>query len=316
MTQSNPKSVAIVSGYYSANPNAPQAHWLRLVIKNHQNYAKKHGYHYIFRNDCAPATSKENKKDPFYLGAWSKPLFIQDLLEKKFDYVFWIDSDSIFTNFNVDFDDLISQNKDIAFTGDCYDVCNSGHLLLKNSEFSKKFINDWDKSRFINCSEMDQSLLGFETTHDGFARGDQTNFNALLVGPIKNSQDLTDNFNEINGFPGNLARKFSDWQKLFTPISDENIQNIFSKLIDPALKGHLHITKQNRLNAYVSKIENSPLYSPGDAIVHFVSNTKKYLVNMGWLESQLMIRGIYITPFIWHYPKKYLKEWLKSIFRA
>lgn len=316
MNMSARKSVAIISGYYSANPNAPMPRWLRLVVQNQENYAKKHGYHYVFRSDCAPATSEENKKDPFYLGAWSKPLFIQELLEKDFDYVFWIDSDSIFTNFNLNFDDLIALEKDIVFTGDCYDVCNSGHILLKNTEFSKNFINDWERSRFINCSSLDKASLGFDTTKDGFSRGDQTNFNALLVGPITSCQDLVNNFRVINGFPGNQDRKFKDWQKLFTPISDVNIQNIFSKLINPALKDHLYITKQNRLNAYVNKVENSPVYQPGDPIVHFVSNTKKYLVNMGWIESQLMIRGMYITPFFWHYPRKQLKEWFKRTFRA
>ena len=152
-------------------------------------------------------------------------------------------------------------------------------------------------------------------TDDGFSRSDQTNINALLYGSISSAGELVKNFNCSNGFHGNPLRAFKDWQSLFTPKSNKNIENIFSKLIDQSIRDSIHITKQNRLNAYVNKIENCEIYTLGDPIVHFVSNSKKYLVNMGPVECLLMERGIYITPFIWHYPRQTLKEKLRTIRR-
>jgi galactosyl transferase GMA12/MNN10 family len=171
----NQPNIAVLSGYYSLKKNHTKPKWLATVIKNHQNYCRAHGYQYFFRDDYIAPVSKTNNADPFYLGAWSKPQFIKDLLSKEFDYVFWIDSDSIFTNFKVGFEDLIATNKNIIFTGDCYDTCNSGHLFVKNSDFSISFLDQWDKSRKINCLEIDDSQIGFELTDDGFSRSDQTN---------------------------------------------------------------------------------------------------------------------------------------------
>ena len=85
--------------------------------------------------------SQSDQTNPFYVGCWSKPQFILDCFESS-DYVFWIDSDSIFTNFNRSLDDLIQINKSLVFTGDVYDVCNSGHLFFRNDFVSKKILKE------------------------------------------------------------------------------------------------------------------------------------------------------------------------------
>ncbi len=303
--------LTILSGYYQSNKgDLPQS--IQTIIRNQKRYCKKFSYHYVFRTDCSKPTSAFDQNNPFYLGCWSKPKLILDCFEFS-DYVFWIDSDSIFTNFNRNLDDLIQIDKSLIFTGDVYDVCNSGHLLFRNDLTSKKILKEWDQTRFLNFEEIPKEDIGFELTRDGFIMGDQTGLNAVLNANIKNSVDLCKAFNKINGFTGNPKRCHLDWQKQFLPISQKNINNIKRDLIRTDLRESIGIVPQNRLNAYIDSVEGAPHYRYGDPIVHFVSHSKKYLNRMGTIERYFVERGIYVSPFLWIYPRRFLKSLLSKL---
>lgn len=300
-------SVAIISGFISNKKSGKQPKWLRHVIKNHENYAKKHGYDYAFRSDYAMPASSASSRDPFYIGCWSKPSFILDFLDSGYEYVFWIDADSVFTNFSVDLNDLIKTGKDFIFTGDGYDVCNSGHLLFKSTPFSRKFLTRWDESRFLNFSSFDKNKIGFWVTDDGYSMGDQTNLNALLNKDFTCSSEFIEAFNNINGYLGNKTRIHQNWQEIYNPAESKNIQNIMRDLIGSEIQQHIGIVPQRRLNSYPNISAGAGRYHFRDPIIHFVSDTKQYLQKIGFLAGYLIRYGIYVSPILWIYPMQRLK---------
>ena len=108
-----------------------------FVIQHNVNmnkYCNKYGYEYIY-------ISKYPKKLPIY---WIKIFFIQDLLNN-YDYVFWLDSDTIINDFNIDIGNILNQYSSsifIASDNAKYDIANAGLLIVKNSEKGKEFIAD------------------------------------------------------------------------------------------------------------------------------------------------------------------------------
>ena len=163
-------NILILSGYTLGENVKKAEKWLRSVMNNHINYCYTNNYSYKFCTNYAHPASKVNHT-PFYLGTWSKPSFIlKELNEKEYDYIFWIDSDSVFVNFNFSLQDLFVYDKDLTFAGDYSDVFNGGHLLVKNTEFSREFISKWNQSRFINFADY-ASNVGFDLTADGYALG-------------------------------------------------------------------------------------------------------------------------------------------------
>ena len=64
-------------------------------------------------------------------------------LQKGYDYVFWMDGDSFFTNMNITIEQFTLGGEDFIGTGDNNDIINTCHLLLKNSEWSFKFLDEW-----------------------------------------------------------------------------------------------------------------------------------------------------------------------------
>lgn len=263
-------------------------------MNNHINYCFKHNYSYKFCTNYTKPASQVNNS-PFYLGTWSKPGFIlTELSSNLYDYIFWIDSDSIFTNFNLSFDDLVLTGKDITFSGDYSDVFNGGHLLVKNTEFSFDFISKWEASRFINFSKY-KDQISFDITQDGYALGDQTLFNALLNCNSLNPEELIVGFNTINGFDGNHNRNYDNWRYLFSE-SDSCLENIYQDLINKKIVEHIQIVPQRRLNSYLDSTSKQVMYHYKDPIIHFVSTSKSYLENRNIIFYKLIEFGIYISP--------------------
>jgi hypothetical protein len=299
--------VLVLSGYTRGKDSKGQRAWLKAVMNNHINYCFKHNYSYKFCTNYSNPASSENC-NPFYLGTWSKPGFILSELNNNFDYIFWIDSDSIFTNFNISLDDLISTDKDLIFTGDYSDVFNGGHLLIKNSIFSLNFIKMWEESRFINFSN-NRANLGFEITSDGFALGDQTLFNALLNCSSLDNEKIIEGFNIINGYEGNDKRKYKNWKDYFFD-SKKFTSNIYEKLINKDFINNIHIVPHKRLNSYLDTNYNILKYTRGDPILHFVSTSKNSLENRCQMIYKLIEIGIYIDPI-----KTIVKNTLKKIYK-
>jgi len=76
---------------------------------------------------------------------WNKPLVLADNLHNH-EYIMWIDSDAIFTNFSTKLEEVIAKqpNKDLLL---CDDIggwkFNAGVQIWKNSEWSREMLKKW-----------------------------------------------------------------------------------------------------------------------------------------------------------------------------
>ena len=120
------------------------------VFENRRQYCKKHGYTFFSHSsplDNRPAT-------------WSKLKIILSIFEKQnFDWVLWTDSDSIIRNEDIKVESLVDDNVDLIITKDCFSY-NAGVFLMKNTEASKKFLQQWiEKSYYVGHPWQDQAAL-------------------------------------------------------------------------------------------------------------------------------------------------------------
>lgn len=133
---------------------------------NHQTYADMHGYTYIF--DIAPT------KHTHYFSKIDKISKFLDL----FDWVFWIDDDAFFTNFDYDLSKVVAEypNADFIF---CKSPVNegqwtflsSGNFFVRNTKTSRQLLESmhtvdlhkvrqwWDSDRFGTFTNGDQDVL-------------------------------------------------------------------------------------------------------------------------------------------------------------
>jgi hypothetical protein len=105
--------------------------WVKYALNNHKKYCAIHNYDYILRTN-----SKTNRAP-----TWEKIDIIKELiLTNKYDYIFWMDTDSIFTNFSIKIENIISNagsNYNFIFSGDT-NIINAGHFIFKSCEWSLK----------------------------------------------------------------------------------------------------------------------------------------------------------------------------------
>ncbi|KAF4699064.1 hypothetical protein FOZ63_030987, partial [Perkinsus olseni] len=109
--------------------------------RNHVRYALKHGYGY-FAVEC-------NWSDRGF-PHWSKLLIARHLLEghglsRAPECLFWMDADSLFMNASIRIEDhLVTPNpsKDFIFSGEREMVINTGHFLLRKSQWSLDFLKE------------------------------------------------------------------------------------------------------------------------------------------------------------------------------
>jgi hypothetical protein len=101
--------------------------------------------------------------------AWNKILVVKKLLDD-YEYVLWVDSDAVMVRFDKDIRDEMEPGKYlylVKFNLSGKEVPNSGVFLIRNSEWSKNFLDDvWGMRRYIyheyweNAAVID--ILGYE----------------------------------------------------------------------------------------------------------------------------------------------------------
>lgn len=131
--------------------------WYNDTIKDYADISKeinqvvcyRKGYHLIVSN-----TPKLPDRHP----AWERFPLLLDIMNKDiYDYVIWIDADACFNPSSTNsIEDIITKynHKDIIFSGDDkYDI-NSGVIILKNTDYSKKYCLDIINSQNVKeCSQ-------------------------------------------------------------------------------------------------------------------------------------------------------------------
>jgi hypothetical protein len=146
--------------------------YIDLHNKNIQKYCEKWGYEYLLE------TKNNTSISPY----WYKIFLVNDLIKSnKYDYVFWMDSDTIINNFNIDLgeDILDKYGSDIFVASDNikYDVVNSGLFIIKNSTIGRQFLEDWINSYDKICEKEGGKLRGVWA----MSCYEQGNLNKLLV---------------------------------------------------------------------------------------------------------------------------------------
>ena len=251
--------VAIVSGWIGPEPD-----YVGLARLNHSRYCERHSYDYrhFSSDDIAPLIGEI----PQEMAAitWIKPYVIAHLLNQGYGYVFWTDMDSLFTNFHISLEDLKEERASFVFTGDAWDLCNTGHLWFRRSSFTMEFLSAWRSWQVV-------SVPGLMTTHKGLSGllADQPAMNILLHGGMRaDPREAEKLFNSVNGYPANTSRLHKRFRWTHSPTMQKNLTHAQS-LIHPSLQGECTVILQSRLNSYPFRLMPAKQAEPHDPIVHF-----------------------------------------------
>lgn len=262
----NLHNILVVSGHVGASPE-----YIQIAQQNHFEYCDRHGYQYFFDKDSLIHDSFIDQSK-FVTYSWLKVfLVLQKLQENKWSHIFWIDSDSIFWNFKKDLTDLVAYEKNLVFTGDSWDVFNTGHFLIKNSEWSRNFMQEWSSMRSVSIPDL-------HTSHKGISGRlvDQPAANILLATALSQRENLKDAFNAINGYVGNPDRHHKWFQFTHAPTHKFKLGNT-QKLVNPRFRSDIRIVQQDRLNGYPFALPGKRMKLNTSDILHFPGESKHLL---------------------------------------
>ena len=127
--------------------------YVKIHNKNIKKYVEKYGYEYKFYTKC--------NKNVY----WCKVHMVLDALKTgQYDYVMWMDSDTIIKNFSIDIGNVINKYSSDIYIGsdnnDKYDITNSGVFIIKNSNIGKNFLIDCLNKVNKDCINEDGTLNG------------------------------------------------------------------------------------------------------------------------------------------------------------
>lgn len=143
--------------------NRDKLDYVSVHNKNLELYAKKWGYDYVFSNSINP------NHDVY----WNKIYVIKEYLEKNnWDYVVWLDSDTII-DINFDIKNMINKynnhiiiGKDKSLMNDLNCIVNAGVFCIKNTKIGRMFLEDCIKTRketkYI-CTDKKNNMRGIWT---------------------------------------------------------------------------------------------------------------------------------------------------------
>ncbi|HEV7718567.1 MAG TPA: hypothetical protein VGO70_06270 [Arsenicitalea sp.] len=152
---------------------------------NHQTYATRHGYNYLF--DATPYISR-SKYDQKYLSILAAM--------GNYDWVFWVDNDVYFMNHEIGLERFIPADEDTDFVfcnsplnSGQFTVLNSGAFFVRNSEGARDFL------RAALATDLSDVKNWWDTEKNGlFTNGDQDQITyvALERGMIGKTIKLVD----------------------------------------------------------------------------------------------------------------------------
>jgi hypothetical protein len=141
----NVNKIAIVSFENRKNLKFTEYH-----NKNIKSYCDKWGYDYLFYNEC------------IHNVYWCKMYYVLEALKTgKYDYVAWLDSDTIIKNKNMPFDSFVNKySSDIFVTVDGgFTTFCAGVFIIKNSPIGISFIEECIKNNLKKCADNTNKKL-------------------------------------------------------------------------------------------------------------------------------------------------------------
>jgi hypothetical protein len=191
------KICIIMSDNREISDDYENAEYHSLAVAINYNYAKKHGYNFIYYNPYIPNEHKitnsnssnnmKNKIDSFQsklnkyrYASWTKLVTLFNTLLENYKYVFYLDTDAIIIN-NIDLEKYLREvpyfkgNKDselkflINKPHTLEDPC-AGVIIIRNSDITKRAVKYWwnyDMPKFDKKHAYEQeSLWSFVNNKD------------------------------------------------------------------------------------------------------------------------------------------------------
>lgn len=133
--------------------NRLESEYIKIHNKNLEEYTKYHNYEYKFLTKCTHNVY------------WCKiHMVLSELKTNKYDYVVWLDSDTIIRNIHQDINDIINCYDSDIFVGDDnnsnYGIINAGVFIIKCSNIGKQFLQDCIDSLPEYCKKQNNKLRG------------------------------------------------------------------------------------------------------------------------------------------------------------
>ena len=184
----------------------------QLAEQINENYAQKWGY------DFHVQYHRESDRAP----QWDKVKVISNKLSE-YDYIFWIDSDAIITNYNIQLERFINKapNKNILICDDKPNggYINTGTMFFKNTLWSKFFLKKWWD-------------LGTEMKYEHKFAHEQDVLKHLLLTNKYNTMDNTKIFNvdDFNtNYPGKMTHNDNKFVLHLMSTTEKERVNTFEK---------------------------------------------------------------------------------------
>jgi hypothetical protein len=133
--------------------NRENQDYLFIHNSNINEYVNKYNYEYKYYNYC--------DKNVY----WCKIYFVLEALKtNKYDYVVWLDSDTVIKNFNIDIGNIFNMFSSSIFIGSDnnlkYGLINAGVFAISNSEIGKNFLSECIEYINEDCFNNDGTLKG------------------------------------------------------------------------------------------------------------------------------------------------------------
>lgn len=164
----------------------------KITWPNKLEYCRKHSYYGILQSQSWD-----------YLG-FDKVIFIDSLLDSdQYDWILWLDNDTLFTNFNKKIEDVIDNNYDFIISTDYGTKPNAGVFLVKNSDNGKKYIKIL-KQKMYELKPVNKFLFGEEQTA---IQATYQDYNFIKIIPQKyiNAYPYSDIYGHPNGLNDSLG---------------------------------------------------------------------------------------------------------------
>lgn len=161
----NSPTIAVVAGCIPEDPHysmvCPIAKENFAAYVDYQNALKTRNEKLRSEEEAAEALSMETKKYAYKLfwfdakptgaedrvAAWSKvPALQAALKDPDVHFAFWIDSDSLFMNFDERLEHLLPNGENhVSFSGGPFCFLNAGHMMFKNDAWTETFLKEvWE----------------------------------------------------------------------------------------------------------------------------------------------------------------------------
>eukprot|EP00833_Pecoramyces_ruminatium_P006880 jgi/Orpsp1_1/1180912/evm.model.c7180000075104.1 len=186
-------------------------------INQFYQYAKIHGYEFQLRKE-----NYDNERVIFYMKINTViESMIKGLNEKSYDWILWVDGDTVLTNPNIELEAFIPENNNIHFVAaDDYNGLNAGVFLIRVHSWSLNFLMTTSSYAYYHSKKIlkysDQSSLNN-------ALVEQKEDEHYVIVPQNWFNSYLDNFNKgdfLVHLPG-ISNKDEEAKKLRSQILED-----------------------------------------------------------------------------------------------